>query len=75
MNKVFISTLLSQANHQIRTMSVHITRAQSNFLVEKSLTIALEELKQTQKILEQARNSVIHQEDHHNNHKDQEILS
>jgi hypothetical protein len=54
MNKVFFGTILSQATRQIHCMSVNVQRAQNNFLTEQHITIALEELKQTQKLLEQA---------------------
>ncbi len=54
MNKVFFGTILSQANRQIQCMSVNIERAQNRFLVEKSISLALRELNETQKLLEQA---------------------
>lgn len=57
MNKVFFGTILSQASHQLRSMSVNIERAQNNFLTEKHLHRALEELKVTQQLLEQAMES------------------
>lgn len=47
--------LISRANRQIQHMSVHLTRAQSNFLVKESLDRALRDLKETQKILESAK--------------------
>ena len=59
MNKVFFGTLLSEATSQIRTLTVHVSRAQSNFLTEKSIDLALNELKETQKLLEQARDSYL----------------
>lgn len=54
MNKLFFGTILSQATHQLRSMSVNIERAQNHFLTEKHIHIALEELKVTQQLLEQA---------------------
>jgi hypothetical protein len=55
MNKVFFGRLISQATRRIQTMPVYLTRAQSNFLTVKSLDLAIEELKETQKLLEQAK--------------------
>lgn len=55
MSKLFFGTLISQATRRIQTMPVYLTRAQSNFLTMKSLELAIEELKETQKILEQAK--------------------
>lgn len=55
MNKVFFGRLISQATRRIQTMPVYLTRAQSNFLTVKSLELAIEELKETQKLLEQAK--------------------
>lgn len=57
MNKVFFGTILSQATRQIRCISVNVERAQNNFLTEKHIHKALEELKETQKLLEQAMES------------------
>lgn len=57
MSKVFFGAILSQASHQIRCMSVNISRAQNNFLTEKYIDLALQELKETQKLLEQAKES------------------
>jgi hypothetical protein len=54
MNKVFFGTILSQATRQIRCISVNVERAQNNFMTEKHMNIALEELKHTQKLLEEA---------------------
>ena len=59
MNKVFFGTLLSQATSQIRTLTVHVSRAQSNFLTERSIELALHELKETQRLLEQAKDSYL----------------
>ena len=55
MKKASIFTLISQATLQTKQMSVHLIRAQSNFLVKESLDRALEELKETEKILETAK--------------------
>lgn len=57
MNKVFFGTILSQATRQIQCMSVNVQRAQNNFLTETHIHRALEELKETQKLLEQAMES------------------
>lgn len=56
MNKASgILNLISRANRQIQHMTVHLIRAQSNFLVKESLDNALRDLKETQKILEAAK--------------------
>jgi hypothetical protein len=57
MSKTFFVTLLSHANYQIREMSVNIIRAQRHMLVEKSIDNALADLKRTQELLEQAKES------------------
>lgn len=57
MSKTFFVTLLSHANYQIREMSVNIIRAQKHMLVEKSIDNALADLKKTQELLEQAKES------------------
>jgi hypothetical protein len=57
MSKTFFATLLSHANYQIREMSVNITRAQRHMLVERSIDNALADLKRTQELLEQAKES------------------
>ena len=57
MSKVFFGAILSQASHQIRSMSVNISRAQNNFLTEKHIDLALQELEKTQKLLQQAKES------------------
>jgi len=57
MSKTFFVTLLSHANYQIREMSVNIIRAQRHMLVEKSIDNALADLKKTQELLEQAKES------------------
>jgi hypothetical protein len=54
MNKVFFGTILSQATRNIRSISVNVERAQNNFLTEKHIYQALDQLKETQKLLEQA---------------------
>lgn len=59
MSKLFFSSLISQATRRIQTMPVYLTRAQSNFLTVKSLELAIEELKETQKLLEQAKESYV----------------
>jgi hypothetical protein len=56
MNKVpGVIPLIMQANYQIKHMSVHLIRAESNFLVKESLDMALKQLSNTIKILEQAK--------------------
>lgn len=55
MSKLFFGSLISQATRRIQTMPVYLTRAQSNFLTIKSLELAIEELKETQKLLEKAK--------------------
>jgi hypothetical protein len=55
MNKVSIFTLISQATLQTKQISVHLIRAQSNFLAKESLDRALKELKETEKLLEKIR--------------------
>jgi hypothetical protein len=57
MSKTFFVTLLSHANYQIREMSVNIIRAQRHFSVEESIDRAILDLKKTQQILEQAKES------------------
>jgi hypothetical protein len=57
MSKTFFITLLSHANYQIREMSVNIIRAQRHMLVERSIDNALADLKKTQELLEQAKES------------------
>jgi hypothetical protein len=69
MSKLFFGTILSQATRQIRSLSVNIERAQNNFLTEKCLNNALEELKETQRLLEEARDSYISMK------KDQSVIS
>jgi hypothetical protein len=59
MSKLFFASLISQATRRIQTMPVYLTRAQSNFLTIKSLELAIEELKETQKLLEQAKESYV----------------
>lgn len=59
MNKVFFGTLISQASGQIRTLSAHVLRAQSNFLTEKSLDLAIHDLKEVQRLLELAKESYL----------------
>lgn len=59
MNKVFFGTLISQATSQIRTLSVHVSRAQTNFLTEKSLDHAIHDLKEVQRLLELAKESYL----------------
>ena len=39
----------------MREMSVHLRRVDSQFLVEKSLSFAIEELDKTKKLLEEAK--------------------
>lgn len=50
-----VFTVISQANHQLKCIVVHLLRAQSSFLVEESLDNAIKELKETQKLLEIAK--------------------
>ena len=57
MSKTFFVTLLSHANYQLREMSVNIIRAQRHMLVEKSIDNALADLKKTQELLVQAKES------------------
>jgi len=59
MSKLFFGTLISQANSQIRTLSVHVSRAQTNFLFEKSIDHALHDLKEVQRLLELAKESYL----------------
>lgn len=59
MSKLFFGTLISQANNQIRTLSVHVSRAQTNFLFEKSIDHALHDLKEVQRLLELAKESYL----------------
>ena len=59
MNKLFFGTILSQATHQIRSLSVNVIRAQNNFFTEENINLALKELKETQRLLEEARESYI----------------
>lgn len=54
MSKLFFGTILSQARIQLRSMSVNIERAQNNFLTEKHIHQALEELNVTKQLLEEA---------------------
>lgn len=54
MKKASILNLISLASRQTQQMTVHLIRAQSNFLVKESLDRALEELKETEKILKSA---------------------
>ena len=60
MNKVFFGTLISQASTQIQSISVHVLRAKSNFLTEKSIDLAMHDLKEVQRLLEQAKEAYIH---------------
>jgi hypothetical protein len=55
MSKLFFGSLISQATRRVQTMPVYLIRAQSNFLTVKSLDLAIEELKETQKLLEEAK--------------------
>lgn len=55
MSKLFFGSLIFQATRRVQTMPVYLTRAQSNFLTIKSLDLAIEELKETQKLLELAK--------------------
>ena len=59
MSKLFFGTLISQATSQIRTLSVHVSRAQTNFLFEKSIDHALHDLKEVQRLLELAKESYL----------------
>jgi len=61
MNKVAVTQLLLQAKYQIREMSVHLIRAESNFFREKSIDLALQDLKKTQKMLELAKKNACEQ--------------
>jgi hypothetical protein len=55
MNRIITNQLLSKAMYQVREMSVHLHRAHSNFLTEKSIDYALRDLKKTQEMLELAK--------------------
>jgi hypothetical protein len=59
MSKVFFASLISQANSQLKTLSVHVLRAQSNFLTEKSLDTAIQDIKEVQRLLELAKQSYL----------------
>jgi len=49
-----VLNLISLASRQTQQMTVHLIRAQSNFLVKESLDRALKDLKETEKILKSA---------------------
>ena len=66
MKKASILNLISLASRQTQQMTVHLIRAQSNFLVKESLDRALKELKETEKILESAITHHHHQTHPHN---------
>ena len=53
--RVLAYQLISQSKIHMREMSVHLRRVDSQFLVERSLTHAIEELDKTKKLLEQAK--------------------
>lgn len=55
MKKASVISLLSLAATKTNRLSVHLIRAQSNFLVQESLDQALKDLKETEKILEKVK--------------------
>lgn len=55
MNKVCIARLVSEASSTLKRTPVFLTRASCNFLVRESLDSAIADLKETQKILENAK--------------------
>ena len=59
MSKVFFGTLISQARGQLREIEPHLVRANTGFLTEKSLSEAIIQLKECQKLLEMAKTSFI----------------
>lgn len=58
MNTVFLRTLISQAESQIKNVTPNLIRASNGFLPEKSLEHAIHELKMCQRLLEQAKTSI-----------------
>lgn len=55
MTTVFCHTLLSRAMSHIRNIEPKLIRADKGFLVEQSINNAIKELKETLKLLEQAK--------------------
>jgi len=58
MNNVFLRTLISQAESQIKNVTPNLISASNGFLPEKSLEHAIHELKIYKQILEQAKTSI-----------------
>lgn len=58
MRKVFFGTLISQAQVQLKTVEPKLVRASAGFLTEKSISDAIQELKECQKLLEIAKASL-----------------
>jgi hypothetical protein len=59
MSKIFAGILLSKAQVQLRSMVTHLTRAESNFLTEKSIDRALADLQETRRLLELAKENYL----------------
>jgi|LauGreDrversion4_2_1035121.scaffolds.fasta_scaffold01565_25 hypothetical protein len=55
MTTVFCHTLLSRAMSHIKSVQPTLIRASNGFLVEQSINNAIKELKETVKLLEQAK--------------------
>lgn len=59
MSKIFAGVLLSKAQLQLRSMAVHLTRAESHFFTEKSIDRALSDLQETRRLLELAKENYL----------------
>ena len=59
MSKLFFATLISQASTHMKTLTVHMSRAQSNFLTERSIDQAIHDIKEVQRLLELAKESYL----------------
>ena len=59
MSKISAGILLSKAHMQVRSMVVHLTRAESRFFTEKSIDRALSDLEETRRLLELAKENYL----------------
>lgn len=58
MNTLFMRTLISQAESQIKNVSPNLVRAANGFLPERSLELAIHDLRECQRILELAKTNI-----------------
>lgn len=65
MSKVFFGTLISQAQGQIKNAMPCLVRAGNGFLPKASIEAALFDLKECQRLLELAKESLPPQQVHH----------